>query len=65
MFTPEQPDQLHDLTNSLRHHDRFLVCADFDAYVACQDKEGVEPTFCPDYDHVNHSADAAFSSATL
>ncbi|KAJ1357819.1 hypothetical protein KIN20_016065 [Parelaphostrongylus tenuis] len=38
MFTPEQPDQLHDLTNSLRHHDRFLVCADFDAYVACQDK---------------------------
>ncbi|VDM64079.1 unnamed protein product [Angiostrongylus costaricensis] len=38
MFTPEQPDQLRDLTNALRHHDRFLVCADFDAYVACQDK---------------------------
>ncbi|KJH47009.1 phosphorylase, glycogen/starch/alpha-glucan family [Dictyocaulus viviparus] len=38
MFTPEQPDQLCDLTNMLRHHDRFLVCADFDAYVACQDK---------------------------
>ncbi|KAL6741537.1 hypothetical protein Aduo_014779 [Ancylostoma duodenale] len=38
MFTPEQPDQLRDLTNMLRHHDRFLVCADFDAYVACQDK---------------------------
>ncbi|PIO74813.1 phosphorylase, glycogen/starch/alpha-glucan family [Teladorsagia circumcincta] len=38
MFTPEQPDQLRDLTNMLRRHDRFLVCADFDAYVACQDK---------------------------
>lgn len=38
MFTPEQPDQLQDLTNMLRHHDRFLVCADFDAYVACQDR---------------------------
>lgn len=38
MFTPEQPDQLRDLTNMLRHHDRFLVCADFDAFVACQDK---------------------------
>lgn len=38
MFTPEQPDQLRDLTNAIRHHDRFLVCADFDAYVACQDK---------------------------
>ncbi|KAK6756590.1 hypothetical protein RB195_014796 [Necator americanus] len=38
MFTPEQPDQLRDLTNMLRRHDRFLVCADFDAYIACQDK---------------------------
>ncbi|KAK5976295.1 Alpha-1 4 glucan phosphorylase [Trichostrongylus colubriformis] len=38
MFTPEQPDQLRDLANMLRRHDRFLVCADFDSYVACQDK---------------------------
>ncbi|CAJ0591949.1 unnamed protein product [Cylicocyclus nassatus] len=38
MFTPEDPDQLRDLTNMLRHHDRFLVCADFDSFVKCQDK---------------------------
>ena len=38
MFTPEEPDQLRDVVNMLKHHDRFMVCADFDAYVACQDK---------------------------
>ncbi|PAV70759.1 hypothetical protein WR25_05392 [Diploscapter pachys] len=38
LFTPEQPDQLRDLSNMLRYHDRFMVCADFEAYVACQDK---------------------------
>ncbi|GMR59373.1 hypothetical protein PMAYCL1PPCAC_29568 [Pristionchus mayeri] len=37
-FTPEQPDALRDLANNIVHHDRFMVCADFDAYVACQDK---------------------------
>ena len=40
LFTPEQPDQLRDLSNMLRYHDRFMVCADFDSYVACQDKVG-------------------------
>ena len=40
LFTPEQPDQLRDLSNMLRYHDRFMVCADFEAYVACQDKVG-------------------------
>ncbi|CAD6191551.1 unnamed protein product [Caenorhabditis auriculariae] len=37
-FTPEDPDQLRDLSNMLRHHDRFMVCADFDAFVEAQDK---------------------------
>lgn len=37
MFTPEDPSQLRDLSNMLRHHDRFMVCADFDAYIAAQD----------------------------
>ena len=40
LFTPEQPDQLRDLSNMLRYHDRFMVCADFESYVACQDKVG-------------------------
>lgn len=38
MFTPEDPQQLRDLSSMLRHHDRFMVCADFDAYIQCQDK---------------------------
>ncbi|CAI4224819.1 unnamed protein product [Auanema sp. JU1783] len=38
MFTPEQPDQLRDLSNMLKFHDRFMVCADFDAYIEAQDK---------------------------
>lgn len=38
MFTPDAPGQLRDLSNMLRHHDRFLVCADFDSYIACQDR---------------------------
>lgn len=38
MFTPEHPEQLRDLANMLRYHDRFLVCADFDSYMECQDK---------------------------
>ena len=38
MYTPEHPEQLRDLANMLRRHDRFLVCADFDSYIAAQDK---------------------------
>ncbi|PIC24394.1 hypothetical protein B9Z55_017752 [Caenorhabditis nigoni] len=38
MFTPEDPTQLQDLSNMLRHHDRFMVCADFDAFIEAQDK---------------------------
>ena len=37
-FTPDQPDLLKDLANSLRHHDRFLVCADYDSYIKKQEE---------------------------
>jgi len=36
-FTPEDPNMLKDLANSLRYHDRFLVCADYDDYIRCQE----------------------------
>lgn len=36
-FTPDQPDALKDLANSLRCHDRFYVCADYADYIKCQD----------------------------
>ncbi|KAH7730883.1 glycogen phosphorylase [Aphelenchoides avenae] len=37
-FTPDQPDLLRDLANSLKNHDRFYVCADYEAYIRCQDE---------------------------
>ena len=48
-FTPEQPDVLKDLADTLRHHDRFMVCADFDAYVECQNKVCVRRLPCFDF----------------
>ncbi|CAJ0920936.1 unnamed protein product, partial [Mesorhabditis belari] len=38
MFTPEDPGQLKEVADMLRTNDRFMVCADFDAYIKCQDK---------------------------
>uniref|UniRef100_A0AC34F3Y4 Alpha-1,4 glucan phosphorylase n=1 Tax=Panagrolaimus sp. ES5 TaxID=591445 RepID=A0AC34F3Y4_9BILA len=37
-FTPDHPDLLKDLADSVRHHDRFLVCADYDAFIKKQDE---------------------------
>ncbi|CAJ0582594.1 unnamed protein product, partial [Mesorhabditis spiculigera] len=37
-FTPEDAGQLRDVANMLRHHDRFMVCADFEDYLKCQDR---------------------------
>ncbi len=36
VFSPDDPDRYRGLVTSLRHHDHFLVCADFDAYYAAQ-----------------------------
>ena len=36
-FSPNEQGIFNDLVNSLFHHDPFLVCADFDAYLAIQD----------------------------
>ncbi|VDK82945.1 unnamed protein product [Litomosoides sigmodontis] len=35
-FTPDQPDLLHDVAMALRKWDRFMVCADYDAFIKCQ-----------------------------
>ncbi len=37
-FSPERPDLYRDMVANLLAHDPYLVCADFDAYVACQDR---------------------------
>jgi starch phosphorylase len=36
VFSPEEPARYHGLVDALRHHDYFMVTADFDAYHAMQ-----------------------------
>jgi starch phosphorylase len=38
VFSPDDRDRYRGLVNALRHHDHFLVCADFDDYYAKQRK---------------------------
>jgi glycogen phosphorylase len=35
-FSPDDHDRYRGLVDGLRHHDYFMVCADFDAYLAIQ-----------------------------
>ncbi|KAL9954457.1 hypothetical protein ACROYT_G041998 [Oculina patagonica] len=42
-FSPTEPGTFQDIVNSLLHHDRFLLMADFDAYLKCQER--VSETF--------------------
>ncbi|KAJ7365581.1 hypothetical protein OS493_005696 [Desmophyllum pertusum] len=37
-FSPTEPGTFQDIVNGLLHHDRFLLMADFDAYVKCQER---------------------------
>nr|XP_020477974.1 glycogen phosphorylase, brain form [Monopterus albus] len=37
-FSPTQPELFRDLINMLMNHDRFKVFADYEAYVACQER---------------------------
>ena len=40
VFSPGENERFHSLVNALRHHDYFLVTADFDSYYATQRKAG-------------------------
>ncbi|OZC12230.1 glycogen phosphorylase [Onchocerca flexuosa] len=42
-FTPDQPDLLQDVAMALKKWDRFMVCADYDAFIKCQQE--VERTY--------------------
>ncbi len=37
-FSPEQHDLYKPIVDTLTKNDTYLLCADFDAYVACQDR---------------------------
>ena len=36
VFSQDEPERYHGLVNTLRYHDYFMICADFDAYYAAQ-----------------------------
>lgn len=42
-FSPQRPDLFKDVANVLKNHDRYLICADYDEYIKCQEK--VNKTF--------------------
>ncbi|MBW2458683.1 MAG: glycogen/starch/alpha-glucan phosphorylase, partial [Deltaproteobacteria bacterium] len=35
-FSPDQPERFHDVGHYLREVDPYLICADFESYLACQ-----------------------------
>ncbi|GAB4564349.1 MAG: glycogen/starch/alpha-glucan phosphorylase [Haliangiales bacterium] len=37
-FAPEDPHRHREVTENLRNIDPYLICADFDDYIACQDR---------------------------
>jgi len=37
-FSPDDPHRFDPIVNDLWNHDHYLVCADFDGYVACQER---------------------------
>ncbi|KRY28271.1 Glycogen phosphorylase, liver form, partial [Trichinella spiralis] len=37
-FSPNNPELFKDVTNMLKYHDRFYLCADFEAYMKCQEE---------------------------
>ena len=37
-FSPENPDMFKEIAEHLLNHDRFMLCADFEAYIQCQDR---------------------------
>ena len=37
-FSPDEPGRYRDIVDDLRHHDEYMVCADFDAYLRCHDE---------------------------
>ncbi|KRX89031.1 Glycogen phosphorylase, liver form [Trichinella pseudospiralis] len=37
-FSPNNPDLFKDIANMLKYHDRFYLCADFEAYLKCQEE---------------------------
>jgi starch phosphorylase len=37
-FSPEDPGLFREIANSLLNNDKYMLCADFDAYIKCQER---------------------------
>jgi starch phosphorylase len=37
-FSPREPNLFHDLASSLINHDKYMLLADYESYIACQDR---------------------------
>jgi starch phosphorylase len=37
-FSPEDPGLFRELANSLLDHDKYMLCADYESYIECQDR---------------------------
>lgn len=37
-FSPEDPNLFHDIANTLLNHDRFMLLADYESYIKCQER---------------------------
>jgi starch phosphorylase len=37
-FSPEDPDMFHDLTDQLLNQDKYMLCADYESYIKCQEE---------------------------
>jgi len=37
-FSPEDPSLFKDIANTLLHSDRYMLCADYEAYIKCQER---------------------------
>jgi len=37
-FSPQDPTMFHHLTTHLLEHDTYMICADYEAYIKCQEK---------------------------
>jgi starch phosphorylase len=64
-FNPDEPGLFHPVTHSLRHHDPFMVCADFDAYRAAEHQALVDYTHTTAWSRralLNIAGSARFSS---
>ena len=57
-FSPNNPDEFRDIYNNLMYHDRFFCLADFDDYIAAQER--VNEAYKVSIDQLNYASHFAY-----